>query len=281
MPSLTVASALSDARAAGVDRLDAQLLLSFCMGRSRTWLLAHDNAALAQDQAETWTMALIRRATGEPLAYVMGEKEFYGMRLAVSSAVLVPRPETETLVDWALAQLHQRSTVGDPPTVLDLGTGSGAIALALKKSHPEAVLVATDASPTALDVAAANGRRLGLDVDWRRGDWWSAIAGGRFGRFDLIVSNPPYIADGDPHLAALGHEPLSALTSGWDGLAAIRTIVAGAPAHLRRAGWLLLEHGYDQADSVRDLLRQAGFRAIDTRLDMAGQSRCSGGVWQD
>jgi release factor glutamine methyltransferase len=189
--------------------------------------------------------------------------------LAVDSRVLVPRPDTETLVDWALEVLAPLRS----PRVVDLGTGSGAIALAIKARRPDAQVVATDHSPHALEVAAANAKALGLDVTLRRASWLAGIEE----RFDLIVSNPPYVAVGDPHLAALAHEPLNALVAGPDGLDDLRLIVAQAPARLRPSGWLLVEHGYDQADAVRELLAGAGFQDLAARRDLAGIVRCSGG----
>ena len=270
--SLSVATALQAARSAGLERLDAQLLLAHVLGQDRTWLLAHDEAALTAAQQESWHALLMRRSTGEPLAYLLGEKEFHGLMLAVTPDVLVPRPDTETLVEWALDAM--RGLVA--PRVLDLGTGSGAIALAIKAARPDARLTAVDASAAALAVAAANGQRLGLDVEWLHSDWWSALEGRRF---ELVVGNPPYIAENDPHLAALQHEPERALTSGTDGLDAIRVIVVQAPAHLQPGGWLLLEQGYDQSGQVQALLRERGFVETGTRHDLAGQPRCSGGCW--
>lgn len=266
----TVGAALAAARSLGVPRLDALALLADILTCPRSWLLAHDDAALAEDARARYRDGLARRAAGEPLAYLLGSKEFFGLALAVSPDVLVPRPETETLVEWALAVLPADRDAA----VLDLGTGSGAIALALANRRPRARLTAVDASPAALAVAAANGRRLELGVEWLSSDWFGGL-GTRC--FDLIVSNPPYIAAGDPHLAALRHEPLQALSSGPDGLDALRHIVTTALAHLQPGGWLLLEHGYDQAEAVRALLAAAGFAGIGNRHDLAGQPRCSGG----
>lgn len=265
---MRVREALQAARAAGVDRLDAQLLLSHRLAKPRAWLIAHDEAELAPADAEAFCAAIARRAAGEPLAYLVGEREFRGLRLQVSPAVLVPRPETEHLVDWALALA--------PPgaRVADLGTGSGAIALALRHARPDLALTATDASEDALAVARANAQRLGLPVRFGAGSWWTPLAGQRF---ELVVSNPPYIAAGDPHLAALAHEPQQALTPGGDGLDALRAIVAGGPAHMAAGGWLLLEHGHDQGPAVRDLLDAGGFAAVETRRDLAGLERCTGG----
>ena len=269
---LRIADALARARAIGVDRLDVQLLLCHLLQRSRAWLLAHDDAALAPAQAAAFEAALARRAAGEPLAYIVGEKEFHGLALAVSPDVLVPRPETELLVDWALELLAGQAA----PTVADLGTGSGAIALAVQHRCPAARVTATDASPAALAVARANAERLGLPLQLAAGSWWQALPGQVF---DLVLSNPPYIAGDDHHLQALVHEPRQALTPEGDGLQALRAIVAGAPAHLQAGGWLLLEHGFDQADAVQALLAAGGFREVATRVDLAGLPRCTGGRW--
>ncbi len=271
-PSPTLAQAQRVVQALGVDRLDAQLLLLHVLGREpgeRAWLLSHDGDALAPGQQQALLALAGRRATGEPLAYLTGHKEFFGLDLRVDARVLVPRPDTETLVQWALDVL--------PPSgsVVDLGCGSGAIALALKASRPALQVSALDASPDALAVAQANAQRLGLQVAFSQGDWLT----GAVGRFDAIASNPPYIAEGDPHLPALRYEPEQALTSGLDGLDAIRCLVQQAPSYLNPGGWLLLEHGHDQADAVRRLLAQAGFALIQSRKDLAGIARCSGGQW--
>lgn len=273
----TVAQALRHAAAAGLDRLDAHWLLSEVLGQPRTWLLTHDDQRLTERQTTTWNEGLDRRAKGEPLAYVLGHKEFFGLGLAVSPAVLVPRPDTEVLVEWALEVQQARSRPAHASQVLDLGTGSGAIALAIKHRCPGALVTAVDASPEALAVAQSNGRRLGLEVDWRLSDWWSAVAGCRY---DLIVSNPPYIRDNDPHLAALAHEPRLALTSGPDGLVALSTIIAHAHEHLHVGGTLLLEHGHDQSADVQTLLAEAGFADIGSRQDLGGHLRCTGGTWR-
>jgi release factor glutamine methyltransferase len=237
-------------------------------------LLAHDESVLETADEAAFRAGIAERAAGVPLAYVIGEREFCGLALHVSPAVLVPRPETEGLVEWALQWLDGEAARRPAPAVADLGTGSGAIALALKQRCPRAALTATDASPDALAVAAANGQRLGIDVEWRLGDWWQAVAGRRF---DLVLANPPYVAGDDPHLAALQHEPRGALTPEGDGLDALRRIVGGATAHLHAGGALLLEHGHDQADAVQALLRDAGFTGIGTRTDLAGLARCTGG----
>jgi release factor glutamine methyltransferase len=271
---MRIADALALARDSGVDRLDAQWLLAHRLKRPRAWLLAHDDSVLDAADEAAFRGGIAERAAGVPLAYVTGEREFCGLVLKVSPAVLVPRPETEGLVEWALQWLDGEAARRPAPRVADLGTGSGAIALALKQRCPRAALAATDASAEALSVAAANGQRLGIDVEWRLGDWWQAVAGRRF---DLVIANPPYVAGDDPHLAALQHEPRGALTPGGDGLDALRRIVGGAPAHLHVGGALLLEHGHDQADAVQALLRDAGFTGVGTRADLAGLARCTGG----
>ncbi len=271
---MTLAQALARATALGLARLDAQLLLLHANGRrqdERAWLLAHDQDALSPPQAQAYEALCARRLGGEPLAYLVGEKEFFGLMLAVDDRVLVPRPDTETLVEWALQVLAGR----EAPAVIDLGTGSGAIALALKHQRADARIEAVDRSEAALAVARANGERLGLAVAWRSGDWLAGTDRG----YDLVVSNPPYIRADDPHLRALTHEPLAALTAGDDGLHDLRAIVAAAPAHLASGGWLLLEHGWDQAEPVRALLAAAGFDEVGSRQDLAGIARCSGGRW--
>jgi release factor glutamine methyltransferase len=268
----TVAHWLSQARQRGIERLDAQRVLCEVLARPRAWLLAHEDAQSTPEEAHRLETLFDRLAGGEPLAYLLGFQEFHGLRLEVSPAVLVPRADTETLVDWALELLHEVEAA----TVLDMGTGSGAIALAIKSACPRAAVRALDASAEALQVARANAAQLGLAVDFVLSDWWDALPPSRY---DLIVSNPPYIAGEDPHLAALQHEPLLALTPGGDGLEGIRRIVAGAPGHLSPGGWLLFEHGHDQADFVTEFLKAAGFDAVGTRLDLAGHTRCTGGRW--
>ena len=269
----SVSSLLAEARSLGVARLDAQLLMARQLGQTRAWLLAHDDEPVEPGAAQRLRAAMRARADGVPLAYLSGSREFRGLPLAVGPAVLVPRPETEGLVDWAL-ELLAPSAPGRRLAVLDLGTGSGALALALKHARPDLELTATDASAPALAVAEGNGRALGLEVRWRQGDWWAAVSGCRF---DLVVANPPYIAAGDPHLEALRHEPLAALSPGGDGLDALRAIVAGAPSHLHGGASLLLEHGHDQGTAVRALLAAAGFVGVATRRDLAGFERLSGG----
>lgn len=274
MNTPTLAQALAQAHTLGLARIDAQLLLLHTVGRAgsdRAWLLAHDTDALAPVEHAHFLALCQRRMAGEPVAYLTGHKEFYGLALQVDARVLDPRPDTETLVDWALEVIAPLPS----PRVADLGTGSGAIALALQNQRRTAQVLAVDASSDALAVAEANARRLQLPVRFALSNWLAAVEG----TFDAIVSNPPYIPKADPHLAALTHEPLQALASGADGLDDIRTIVAQAPARLARGGWLLLEHGYDQAEAVRALLSQRGFSQVQSHNDLAGIARCSGGQW--
>ncbi|WP_375213311.1 peptide chain release factor N(5)-glutamine methyltransferase [Aquabacterium sp.] len=273
MPPATIAQALQHAREAGLDRLDAQLIACAVLDRSRTWLLAHDTDALAEPDARRIAALVARRAAGEPLAYLLGDQAFFGLNLRVTPDVLIPRPDTETLVNWALALLP----ADRPCRVADLGTGSGAIALAIASQRPLAEVTAVDLSEGALAVARGNAAALGLDrVRFLAGSWLAPLAGQRF---DLIVSNPPYIAEGDPHLPALRFEPSSALTAGADGLSDLREIVAQAGGHIHGNGHLLLEHGYNQADEVGQLLRAAGFTDVSTRFDLGPQPRCTGGRW--
>lgn len=267
----TIAEALAQARSRGLTRLDAQLLLAHATGRTRSWVIANDQLQLDTGTHQRWSALMERRAAGEPLAYLTGEREFHGLTLRVTPDVLIPRPETELLVDWALEFIAPHRPA--PVRVLDLGTGSGAIALALKQARPECQLTAIDISPAALQVAGANGARLGLPVRWLLSDGLAALADDTF---DVIVANLPYVADQDPHLADLRHEPQLALTSGPDGLDAIRAVVQTAPAHLSPQGWLLLEHGRDQAGEVSACLRSRGYQEIQTRMDLAGQPRCTG-----
>ena len=253
----TLAQALAQAHTLGLARIDAQLLLLHAVGRpdaGRAWLLAHDTDAMDEAVHAQFIALCQRRLAGEPVAYLTGRKEFYGLPLQVDARVLDPRPDTETLVDWALEVLQPWHA----PRVADLGTGSGAIALALQHQRPDALVLAVDASPDALAVAQANALRLGLPVHFVRSHWLAGVAG----PFEAIVSNPPYIRNDDPHLAALTHEPLSALASGADGLEDIRSLIAQAPARLAPGGWLLLEHGWDQAQAVQTLLREAGWEQV-------------------
>jgi release factor glutamine methyltransferase len=265
----SVGDTLAAARAAGIDRLDAQLLLAHALKQSRAWVIAHKDAALSPADAARVHLLFTRRADGEPLAYLVGEREFHGLRLRLTPDVLVPRPDTETLVDWALALMAPLSA----PRIVDLGTGSGAIALAIKHARPDAEVHATDLSAAALSVARANAQALDLAIHCHHGAWWQAVAGATF---DMALANPPYIAASDPHLPALRHEPLSALTPSadrGDGLSDIERIVAGAGPHMRACGWLLLEHGAEQGAAVRAFLGGAGWDRVQTHLDMAGRER--------
>lgn len=278
----TIAQALHALTARGLPRLEAQMLLLHALGQpthARAWLLAHDGDAVPAAAAEALHALAARRQAGEPVAYLVGQKAFHGLTLQVDARVLDPRDDTETLVDWALALRPPDGGAGPaaaPVDVLDLGTGSGAIALALAHQRPHSRVTAVDASADALAVATANAQRLALAVAMRHGSWFEPVAGQRF---DLIVSNPPYIAEGDAHLPALAHEPRQALVSGADGLRDLRQIVGQAPAHLKPGGWLLLEHGWDQAAAVRALLSTAGFDQVQSRRDLGGVERCSGGRW--
>lgn len=271
----SVAALLALSRTLAVDRFDALAILALVTGRSRSWLIAHDEGMLDAGQAGRCDALMRRRADGEPLAYLSGQKEFHGLLLQVDPCVLIPRPDTETLVDWAIELLEQTKARETQPRVIDLGTGSGAIALAVKHACGRAEVIGTDLSEASLTVARRNAAAHGMDVSFHQGSWWSAIKDPT--PFDLVVSNPPYIAIGDPHLAALRHEPNGALTAGTDGLDAIRQITGSTAAHLNPNGWLLMEHGFDQAEAARDLLLQHGFVDVTTHRDLAGKERCSGG----
>lgn len=268
---MKLADSLRHASALGLARIDAQLLHLFALGREphdRAWLLAHDTDELDARVLARLEPLLQRRAAGEPLAYITGFKEFFGLSLQIDARVLDPRADTETLVEWALEHMPLQA----PCSVIDLGTGSGAIALALQHQRPHARVSAVDASAQALTLSQANAQRLQLPVRFIHSHWLRDVQG----TFDLIVSNPPYIPADDPHLAALKHEPLQALASGADGLVDIRAIIEQSPAHLKKGGWLLLEHGHDQAETVRTLLTQAGWENVQSRKDLAGIERCTG-----
>ncbi len=252
-------------------RIEVQMLLQQALGVSRAYLMAHPEQVLDEAQQANYRALLQRRLAGEPLAYILGEREFFGLNFRVTPATLIPRPDTELLVELALQRLLQNARV------LDLGTGSGAIALSIAHSRPDAEVTAVDASPEALEVARDNARRLKLtNVRLLHSDWFSALGDERF---DLVVSNPPYIADADAHLARgdLRFEPRSALASGCDGLDDIRRIMADAKSHLNAGGWLLFEHGYDQAARVRELLAASGYTEVFSARDLAGIERVSGG----
>lgn len=266
----TVATLLAGARGR-IEATDASVLLAHALGRSRTWLLAHGDDEVAPDAAARFLALAERRFAGEPVAYLTGTQGFWTLDLQVGPATLVPRPETEWLVELALARIP----FDVQSHVADLGTGSGAIALAIAKERPRARVVATDASAEALEVARGNAMRNGIgNVEFRLGDWLAPLEGETF---DLIASNPPYIALDDPHLQGgdLRFEPASALSSGIDGLDAIRGIVRVARNHLRAGGWLLLEHGWEQGEAVRALLRDAGFVDVATERDLEHRDRVS------
>lgn len=268
MPTVSV---LLRIQAEGIEPIDRELLLAEALGRSRGWLYAHPEAAVPAPAQARFEALLARRQAGEPVAYLLGRQGFWSLELEVGPATLIPRPETECLVELALARLP----AGQPLRVADLGTGSGAIALALARERPQARIVATDASVAALAVARRNAERLGLGrVEFRQGDWLAPLCGERF---DLIASNPPYIEAGDPHLTQgdLRFEPPAALASGADGLDAIRVIVRDAGRHLHPGGWLLLEHGWNQGPAVRVLLEDAGFSEVATERDLEGRDRVS------
>ncbi|AVF38461.1 peptide chain release factor N(5)-glutamine methyltransferase [Pandoraea apista] len=269
----TVASLL---REPGLPPPESRILLGHVLGWTRTQLITRDREPLSPETVAVYRALHARRLAGEPIAYLTGTREFFGLTLTVSPSVLIPRPETELLVELALARLDGRTT----PRVLDLGTGSGAIALAIAHSRPDARVTALDRSTDALDVARENARRLGLDarVTFVASDWYAALPGDT-APFDIIVSNPPYIVSGDEHLSQgdLRFEPVDALTDHADGLAALRTIVAGARSRLLPDSWLLCEHGYHQAADVRALCRAAGFADVFSERDLAGIERTTGG----
>ena len=295
-------------------RAEARRLLAYLTGQPLTWFMAHGDDPADPDIATRFQALAERRRAGEPLAYLLGQQEFYGRPFAVSPAVLIPRADTETLVETALEQLARlrRQRCAVPLSLLELGTGSGIIAITLALEAPDTEVHAVERSPEALAVAQQNAKALGADrIHWHAGSWWQALANAtgsheatenaataaqttspitaRQGRptepparrFDLIVSNPPYIAANDHHLQQgdLRFEPPQALAAGPDGLDDLRIIIGGAPAHLNPGGWLLLEHGYDQETPVQALLRDAGFADVFTRRDLAGQPRVSGGRW--
>ncbi len=257
----------------GSARIEVQCLLQAVLQINRAWLLTHPEHILDAEQQAHYAALFERRLHGEPVAYILGEREFYGLNFKVTPATLIPRPETELLVELALQRIPQQGRC----RVLDLGTGSGAIAMSIAHARPDAEVVAVDASSAALEVAQFNAKRLGLsNVRLLLSDWFTALNGERF---DIIVSNPPYIAADDVHLSQgdVRFEPHSALASGADGLEGIRRITEQAREHLNVNGWLLLEHGYDQATQVRAQLRQRGFTSVFSALDLAGIERVSGG----
>ncbi|MEO7320018.1 MAG: peptide chain release factor N(5)-glutamine methyltransferase [Nitrosospira sp.] len=273
MQQTTVLQALHRARGE-IGDTDARMLLQHVLDVSQAHLIAHADQELNPEQARHFHLLVVRRLHGEPVAYLMGKREFYSLDFKVTRAVLIPRPETELLVDLAL----ERIPANRPCKVLDLGTGSGAIAITIAKHRPLADIIAVDSSAAAIAIAKMNAEHLNVDnVRIVTSDWFHGLAGQRF---DIVVSNPPYIAEDDPHLTQgdLRFEPRKALTTGDDGLECIRFIVASASAHLVEGGALLLEHGYDQADVCRQLLSKADFGGVFSRPDLAGIMRVSGGV---
>jgi release factor glutamine methyltransferase len=252
-------------------RTDASILLCHVLDCPRSFLLSHPETRLTAGQQQQFEALVARRLAGEPVAYLTGSREFWSLELKVTPAVLIPRPETETLVEAALARLP----LDQPRRVADLGTGSGAIALSLARERPKAHVIATDVSDDAIAVARENERAHGIpNVVFHESIWFAALEGQTF---DVIVSNPPYVAADDPHLPALRHEPRAALVSGPDGLDALRHIIGKAPAYLNTQGWLLVEHGAEQAEVVRALFLSAGFNAVETLADLAGLPRVTAG----
>jgi release factor glutamine methyltransferase len=282
-----------------IQKLDAQILLLHCLGREvhdKAFLITHDEAFIEKVCFNAFQKLVMRRALGEPCAYLIGRKEFYGLDFFVEPSVLIPRPETETLIDWALEcsktlltnnKYHPSSEL----KVLDLGTGSGCIAVSIKKNAPYLQVWATDLSAQALSVAKSNAAHHNAHIQFSQGSWFQALAinpdsmRGFRGptaskpRFDLIVSNPPYIAEDDPHLEKLNFEPIAALTSGALGQDALEAIAKSARFFLNQGGWLILEHGYNQAQWARTLLGQYGYSSVQSRSDLSGISRCTGGQW--
>ena len=270
----TIAASLASAQTA-IGRSEARVLLREVLQHDDAYLLAHGDDALTAAQAQQYDVLVARRSAGEPVAYITGRREFYGRDFAVTPAVLIPRHETELLVELALERLSAATTC----RVLDLGAGSGCIGITIAAERPRVRVTLVDASIAALEVACVNAARWALtNTTMLHSDWYAAVAGERF---DLIVANPPYVADDDAHLQQgdLRFEPQSALVGGTDGLDDIRRIIAGAPAQLTPGGWLLFEHGHDQAAACAQLLAQAGFQDVITAPDLAGIARVSGGRW--
>ena len=247
---------------------DAEILLGFVTGRSRTFIMAFGETSLTASELEQLEALLARREQGEPVAYLVGEREFWSLPLSVSPATLIPRPDTECLVEQALLRLP-----ASPQKVLDLGTGTGAVALAIASERPDCQLIGVDLQPEAVKLAQHNAQKLAItNASFVQGSWFTPVAGQQFA---VIVSNPPYIDAADPHLAEgdVRFEPASALVAGEDGLDDLRLIISQAPQHLQPGGWLLLEHGYDQAPVVRELLAQHDFEQIESRVDLGGHER--------
>ena len=263
-------------RAFGTDYRDAELLLLHSLGKDeRSWLIAHNHDELPKDIVEVFSSLSAERLKGVPLAYLLGHREFWSLKLKVTRDVLIPRPETELLVEWAV----ELASHYDLQSMLDLGTGSGAIALAVQHELPHLSVTASDVSKLAVCVARENAQDLGLPVEFVESSWFGALAQRRWA---LIASNPPYVAADDAHLQEgdLRFEPNTALTDGGDGLSSIREIASSAPDHLEAGGWLLIEHGYDQAADVRSILELNGFSKVSLRHDLAGRPRVTGGCWR-
>lgn len=262
-------------RHSGLPRLEARMLLQAVSGYDHAALLMRGNECLSENQAAQWQQLLARRLAGEPMAYILGKREFYGRLFATTPATLIPRPETEHLVEAMLARI--------PPggKVWDLGTGGGAVAVTLACERPDAAVFASDISKDALAVAGRNAATLGANVRFACGSWYQAFAPEQTGLLDIIVSNPPYIEADDPHLAQgdLRFEPAGALTDFADGLSAIRVLAAGARERLQANGWLLMEHGWNQGEAVRKILLDNGFAEVATEQDLAGLDRLSMGRW--
>lgn len=256
-----------------IERIDAEFLMAYVLAKPLSWLYAFSDRNLSDEQAAAFESALVRRLAGEPVAYITGRRGFWSFDLHVTPDTLIPRPETELLVELALACLHPEKK----STMLDLGTGSGAVALAIASERPQAQVIAVDYSEAALAIAMGNARQLKLvNTQFFHGSWFAPVTGKRF---DTIVSNPPYIENSDPHLQQgdLRFEPSSALTPGPDGLADLRIITAQAPKHLHSGGWLLVEHGYDQGEAVRELFAHAQFKNISTEQDLEHRDRVTMG----
>lgn len=258
---------------AGIDQGEAAILLGHVLEVDRTWLFAHSEEIMSNASAERFEKLVQARKSGEPLSYLLGYRDFWNLRLGVNPNVLIPRRETEHLVEWAIECVDAGAQ-----RILDLGTGSGAIALACKAERPATEVWAVDSSREALTCAAANGQSLGLDVKWVLSDWFAALPEGRW---DLLISNPPYVAADDEHLAQgdLRAEPSCALIGGPTGLECIEHIVGAAPDFLSNGGWLLFEHGFDQAPIVSTMMSSTGFDRVGTRKDWSGQARLTGGRW--
>lgn len=269
-PGISVAETL---RSVPLDALETRILTGHALRLTRIQLITQSERLLSNDEAALLTALLRRRLQGEPIAYLIGEREFFGLALQVTPDVLIPRPDTELLVELALERLPRQGRA------LDMGTGSGAIAVAIAHARPDVAMTATDVSEGALKIAASNAQRHGAQLTVLRSDWYAAFTDVARSSFDLIVANPPYIAAGDAHLSQgdLHFEPVDALTDHADGLSALRIITDGAAAYLKPDGWLLMEHGYDQSEAVRDLLVRRGFADVQSWRDLAGIERVSGG----